>query len=420
MNDSKVKYAIITLLGIIIGLLLAFLVVYSLKSFEVKEQKKSSSNISEIANATLQLQASAHNQSTANCTEFHPYLSNEKLNEALNLLSEAVNISDIKKQYQNHQSNSAKINLTPGLLSPRVYAGVLEPRSFLITNFGPLQKDMQGYLTEQNISASIYVENLRNGANFGINEHEGYFPASLNKLPIAILIMQKIEDSKLKMDTKLPIKEYEKTDTYGTLYLTNEKELSVRELMEHMLKESDNTAFNVLFDNMDRSDLNRLLDYFNIKENTEYPFKRVEYGGGYTDLVTPIHLYNIFSSLYLSTVLYAQDSEYILSLLTVTTDFDTNYEASIPQNVSISDKFGEYYVDDSKLYHDCGIIYIDQSRIFFCIMMLNIELNDAKRTVGYFVNHLYNYVTYTRSTLDKYKQSNSNRQSNSTSNNIKY
>ena len=400
-DNSKVKFGLL-LIGIIMGALLAFSILH-LKNTNAKVQANSYSNKTILS----EKQNVSHNESNAteiNCSSAknQMYLSNIKLNEAINLLTEAVNLTEVRKQYQN-QSPKLRINITVGLLSPRVYAGVLEPRSFLITNFNALQKDMQRYLTQQNISASIYVENLRNGANFGINEHEGYFPASLNKLPVAILIMQKIEDDKLTMNTKLPIKDYERTDAFGTLYLTKEKELTVKQLMEYMLKESDNTAFNVLFDNIDRGDLIKLLDYYNIKENTEYPFKRLEYGS-YTDLVTPIHLYNIFSSLYLSTVLYAQDSEYVLSLLTNTTDFDTNYEVNIPQNVSIVDKFGEYYADDSKLFHDCGIIYIDQSRIFFCIMMRNIQLDDAKAAVGYFVNHIYSYVTFTRAKLDAYKQ----------------
>ena len=403
-DNSKSSYIIIILLGILVGLLLAFLVIYLTKNVEIKEQKNSSINGATNSTAKLQPQNQLSSQITLNCSNNNQlYLSNSTLNDSLNLLSEAINLSEVKKQYSN-QFITLKTNITAGLLSPRVYAGLLDGRSFLITNFDPLRKEIAGYLAQNNISASVYIENLRNGANFGINQDEGYFPASLNKLPVAILVMQKVEDGRLTMDTKLPIKDYERTDTYGNLYLTKEKELSVKDLMEYMLKESDNTAFNVLFDNIDRGDLIRLLDYYNIRENTEYPFKRVEYGG-YTSLVTPIQLYNIFSSLYLSTALYAQDSEYILSLLTQTTDFDTNYEASIPQNVSIADKFGEYYVDDSKLYHDCGIMYIGQSRIFYCIMMKNIELEDAKLAVGFLANHLYTFVTSTRAKLDAYKQS---------------
>ena len=314
-----------------------------------------------------------------------------------------ANCTNVKDEPYLNNTYSQKLNFSAGLLSPRIYAGILEPRSFLIANFAPLKNGISTFLKEQNISASIYVENLRNGVNMGINENEGYFPASLNKLPVAILIMQKIEDGKLSLDSMLTIEDNDRTDSYGTLYLTKENQLPVRILLEKMLRESDNTAFNVLFDHFDRSELARLLDYYNLKENIEYPFKRLEYGSG-TDLVTPIKMYNLFSSLYLSTVLYAQDSEYILSLLTKTTDFDIKALANLPNNVTIADKFGEYYLDDTKLFHDCGIMYIGQSKFFYCIMMKDIEVEDAKHTIGYLVNYIYNYVVYTRTQLDAYKK----------------
>ena len=294
-------------------------------------------------------------------------------------------------------------NYTLGLLSLRIYSGVLEPKSFLITNFKPLEDGIRSYLDENNINASIYIENLRNGANIGIHENRGYFPASLNKLPVAILIMQKIEDGKLGLDTLLPIQDYERTDVSGNLYLTKEKELSVRVLMEKMLKESDNTAFNVLYDHADKNELRNLLNYYDVSINVHYPSRRVEFLN-HTDTVTARSLYNLFSSLYLSTVLNPQDSEYLLSLLTETT-FDIKTLADLPDNVTVAQKYGEYYVDDAKLFHDCGIMYVGASRIFYCIMTKDLEPDDAKEAIGYIVNYMYNYVVDTRARLDLYRDS---------------
>ena len=383
-KTSSIVFMLI-LLGIVLGFLFAF-VILNKENTEIKKQ----------INSSDKLAVKLENQITGNCSKVYSelHLSNMKL-------CEGINLSQINNEYANQQ-NIQKINYSSGLLSPRIYSGILEPRSFLITNFEPLKQGIQSYLQEQNINASIYIENLRNGVNIGINEDEGYFPASLNKLPIAILIMQKIEDGKLSLDSNLSIEDNDRTDSYGTLYLTKEKQLPVRVLLEKMLRESDNTAFSVLFEHVDRSDLARLLDYYSIKENAEYPFRRLEYESG-TNLVTPILMYNIFSSLYLSTVLYAQDAEYILSLLTKTTDFDINARAELPDNVPVADKFGEYYLDNDKLFHDCGIMYVGASRIFYCIMTKDLEPDDAKEAIGYIVNHIYNYVVDTRARLDVYR-----------------
>ena len=297
------------------------------------------------------------------------------------------------------------MNYTSGLLSPRVYAGLLEPQSYLITNFEPLRSDIRNYLQDGNISASVYIENLRNGVNIGINQNRGYFPASLNKLPVAILVMQNIEDGKLSYDTLLPLEDSERSSASGMLYLSDKKQMSVRELLEAMLNDSDNTAFDVLYNHIDKKELRKLLEYYNININVDYPYRRLEFIYN-TDQVTSISMYNLFSSLYLSTVFTdPKDSEYLLSLL-ANSDFDVKTLASLPENVTVAQKYGEYYEDHTQQFHDSGIIYIGQSRIFYCIMTRGLESEDAKQAIGFIVNHVYNYVTYERSKLDKLKKPN--------------
>ena len=44
-----------------------------------------------------------------------------------------------------------------GLLSPRIYAGVLEPKSYLITNFDPLRESFQKYIKGHNLDVELYA-----------------------------------------------------------------------------------------------------------------------------------------------------------------------------------------------------------------------------------------------------------------------
>ena len=304
-----------------------------------------------------------------------------------------------------YSSRTAAINQlqnTKGLLSPRIYSGLLEPKSYLIVNFAPVKEKIQNYITKNNLNVSVYVENFRNGAFMGINEKTGFFPASLNKLPVAILIMRNIENGGLSLDTKLQIRESDRTDSSGELYKTKEKELSVRILLEKLLKESDNTALRVLLHSLDLEDLQFILDYYGIDINVDLQKMQRDKK---PDLITPKATSILFSSLYFSTVLEPKNSEYILSLLK-DTEFDIKKIADIPDDVIVANKFGKNYYDKNRFFHDCGIIYINESRIFYCIMTKNLEEEKAVETIGIISNEIYRYVKDTKTRLAKYKEKN--------------
>lgn len=289
-----------------------------------------------------------------------------------------------------------------GLLSPRVYAGLLQPKSYLITNYAPLKSNFESFIKKNNFNISIYVENLRNGAFMGIDELKGYSPASLNKVMIAMLILKKIEDKKLSLTDLVFINDSFRSNDYGDLYRTPETKLSVKILLEKMLKESDNTAYFTLHTLIDKSDVELFLNYFDYyNEEGSSINKNIN---SEKLLISPKTMYNIFSSLYLSTVLDQKDSEYILSLLS-DSDFDIKKIALLPENTTVSQKFGVGYEGETTRYfHSCGIMYVGKSRVFYCIMTQGLEMNKGLKLIGLFVNKIYDYTVDSRKFLDEKKE----------------
>ena len=147
-----------------------------------------------------------------------------------------------------------------GLLSQRVYTGLIEPKSFMIVTFAPLKEKINS-LTKNNENIAVYVENFRNGDFMGINEKKGFFPTSLNKLPVAILTMKKVEEGELDLNSMIKLNDIDRIDSYGELYKSKEKELPLHFVLEKMLKESDNTALSMLLHPLNLYDLQFLLDY---------------------------------------------------------------------------------------------------------------------------------------------------------------
>ena len=292
-------------------------------------------------------------------------------------------------------------NALQSLLSPKLCSKIDEPKSFTIFDYSPLQEDISSYISNKGINASVYLKNLRNGATMGINAGEGYFPASLNKLPVAIMIMERIENGELSFDTMINITDEDRKNTSGDIYKTKEKQLPLRLVFEKMLKDSDNTAFYALLNYIEPNNLKVILDYFGVDIYTNYHTKTLSLPNN-NKFLSPRLMSNIFSSLYFSTVLEPQDSQYLLSLMTDTA-FDIKKYANLPDNVVVSQKFGQYYLDENKYFHSCGIMYIDKSRIYYCIMTKDLPLADAKQAVGFIVHDTYQYVVDTRAKLDKYK-----------------
>lgn len=287
-----------------------------------------------------------------------------------------------------------------GFLSPRIYSGLIEPKSFLIVNFAPLKENVRNYILKNNLNVSVYVENLRNGAFMGVGEKTGFFPTSLNKLPIAILILKKIENGELSLGTKLEITDFDRTDTSGELYKTKEKEVTVQLAIEKLLKESDNTALRILLRQVDVEDLQLLLDYYGLDINVDLQKKQRE---NKQDLITPKAMSNIYLSLYFSTVLEPKNSEYLLSLLTESA-FEISKIANLPENVRVTHKFGENYYENNKFFHDCGILYIDESRIFYCIMTKDLSVEEATETIGVIISQTYHFIKDTKARLEAYKK----------------
>ncbi|MBX4211948.1 class A beta-lactamase-related serine hydrolase [Candidatus Pacearchaeota archaeon] len=284
------------------------------------------------------------------------------------------------------------------LISPGVYAGTLQPQSHLLFNFKPLHDQMKHYIDSRDLNISVYIMNQRDGSSTGINEEAPFEPASLNKLPIAILILKKIEEGELTFDTVLPITPQDRDSRSGTLYEENVDSLSVRSLLAKMISESDNTAFHVLSNQVTLKELESLstyLDYY--KDNIGYTYDSLNNN---TYLVSPESTSHLFLSLYLSTILQPKDDEYLLSLL-VNTTFDIHKVASLPDNLVVAQKYGSYFVGNKRSFHDCGLMYMTETRIFYCIMTRDLEKEPSEEAIGDLVHMTYIYVNDTITQLSK-------------------
>ncbi|MFA6253299.1 MAG: serine hydrolase [Patescibacteria group bacterium] len=226
----------------------------------------------------------------------------------------------------------------------------------------------------------IYIQDINTGSWMGINEKDNFFPASLLKIPIAMSVMKKIENKQLNLDDKLPVKaeDIDKSAGVPERFTVNES-YTVSELLKLMLKVSDNTAKNILKRQLQPEELNAVFTHVGI--NNPYISENSN------QYVTPREYSRLFKSLYYSTFLTPDNSEYLLSL-TTDTRAESLLSAKIPWEVQIAHKYGERL----DALHDCGVVYHAVNPYFICVMTSNIELAKAKDLISLISKDTYNFV----------------------------
>lgn len=221
-----------------------------------------------------------------------------------------------------------------------------------ITNVQPLRdtlKEKARQFEQGGRKVSIYVEFLNTGANISVNQETYILPASLIKVPLAIAVLKKVQDGEWELENELALLNGDKDDTSG-----NERDMfadypigatfTIEHLLERLLIDSDNTAYNIL-----------------LRNTGEKQFEEVVNALGLQDLfrvngaVSAKEYSRILRSLYTASYLNRANSERILEWLDKAT-FSDFISHTIEDEIPFPHKYG---LDREKfIFGDSGIAYI--------------------------------------------------------------
>ncbi len=280
--------------------------------------------------------------------------------------------------YQKSMSKTSETDKFP-LLSKRIFA---ENQNDIIINFIPLRVAMKDYISKQTAGIGIYFEYLPSGISIGVNDRDEVRLASLSKVPLAMSIYRAIEKEEFTKNEELTIKKEHLDKGFGTLWQKGEgAKLPVSDLINLLLTESDNTAYNVLFDELTTSEIN------DVYENLDIILGEDKQG----PIVSPKSYSSIFRSLYLSSYLARESSNEILKIMTKS-DFNDKIVAGIPADVQISHKIGVFEtLDDGNVYIDCGIVYVPQRPYIICAFVKGSN-EDANTHISHLSEMIYKYI----------------------------
>ncbi len=253
----------------------------------------------------------------------------------------------------------------------------------VVLHYHPLREKIEEKLKSLSVEQEfgIYLQDAKIGSWLGINEKESFVPASLLKIPIATAVFKKIERGELKTDQKIEIIQ-EDLDTLAGApeRLAAGHQETVWNLIELMIKDSDNTAKNVLKRQLLPEEINEVFTHVGI----DNPYLKEDDNA----LVTPRQFSRLFKALYFSTFLTPKFSEKLLDLATETR-VESLIAAGVPWEIQVAHKYGERF----DLLHDCGIVYHPQSPYFLCIMTKDIPLTEAKDLIKDISSEVYKFVS---------------------------
>lgn len=106
----------------------------------------------------------------------------------------------------------------------------------------------------------VYVYNLEDGKAVGLRADETWYLASTIKVPVAMAVMEAVDNGALTLDTEVELKDVDFVDGAGeTNWKSPGDKVSVRYLFEQMLTHSDNTATDVLIRVVGMDEINELV-----------------------------------------------------------------------------------------------------------------------------------------------------------------
>lgn len=220
---------------------------------------------------------------------------------------------------------------------------------------------------------SVFYRDLDNRQWFGVNENEPFAPGSLLKLPLAISYYKLAEIEPSILDHEY---EYQKNSGEETLHgvqnikpsekLIAGKKYGVRDLLDRMMKYSDNEPVPFLVSLLSKEFLDKVfIDlgvYIPTSRGVEENFISVKTYG------------SILRALYNASYINREFSNELLEMLGESV-FDSGIETGVPNSVRVANKFGErVFVDEASNrvvsieLHDCGIIYDKEAPYILCVM----------------------------------------------------
>lgn len=263
----------------------------------------------------------------------------------------------------------------------------------LNNNLTSLKKSVQ-QIIDKEISkkdinfASVYFRDLNNGPWFSINASEYFSPASLIKVPVLMAYLKKAESDPSILQQKIvniidPNSGTNVQNIKPSTTIQPNQEYTIEELLNRMIINSDNDAYNDLANNLDQNEL------FQIYQDLDVDISKA-FTNPNGNIITVKDYASFYRILFNASYLNQDMSEKALKLLSQS-EYKEALVAGVPSTIAVAHKFGERkYLDTNETQlHDCGIIYAPNKPYLLCVMTRGSDITKANTTIKQISQQIY-------------------------------
>ncbi len=253
--------------------------------------------------------------------------------------------------------------------------------------FQKLSMEMNSYALKFPGKLGIIIKDLQTRQSIEINAQTMFPSASLVKIPIMAAYFQARKEGLLSFSDELTIEKKFKSRPKTHFYrMKNGRKASIKDLIEAMITESDNTATNMLVEHIGFIYLNRKFKKFglsktNILRGVMDLRKRDK---GIENVTSPKDMEMLLEKIYKGDLVDTKSSREMLEILK-RQKINDRIPFMLPGSIVVAHKTGMLH----NAISDVGIVYTKKGDFIICVLVSDVSKRRAKKAIRRIARHAY-------------------------------
>lgn len=234
----------------------------------------------------------------------------------------------------------------------------------------PLQKTLHSIASAYQARIGIALTVIEDNSTVTVNNRYRYPMQSVYKFPLALAVLHQVDQKKLSLDQKIHIgKDDLKPNTWSPLrekYPQGNLDLTLADLLEYTVSQSDNNTCDVLFRLMNGTTaVERYIHGLGIK-NIAIQATEEEMAKGfdvqYTNWTEPLAMTTLLKSFFVDNYLSEASRSFLFRLMVESSNSSQRLKGLLPENIVVAHKTGTGNSEPAAIVNDVGIITLPDGR----------------------------------------------------------